>query len=345
MGVLRGLVKPRSICIDNIFFCLHYKLTVLFLFGFSLLVASRQYFGEPIDCEFKDFEHGRLNNYCFAQGTFVRDENAKHAEVGGQHTVDTRVRYCSYYSWVFLALFLQAVLSYIPHYIWKAWEGGRIKALSNEISCPILDERVVEHEAERLSKYFIDNLHTHNGYAYKYFLCELLNLINIVGQILFMNRFIGEGFQLYGIYVLFMDHNDMEKRIGQLFPMRTICTFERYGLTGAKEELEGICYLTHNLLNEKIYGFLWFWMHFVAAISILVIIYRTATLCICSYRCFMLRVLSHPNDADEIREVYKKLQIGDWLLLLLLEQNVNSQVYKALISRVAESPQADVSNS
>ncbi|AIK25720.1 Vinx5 [Hyposoter didymator ichnovirus] len=228
--------------------------------------------------------------------------------------------------------------------MWKAWEGGRIKALSSKISCPILDDDIVEKEAERLSKYFIKNFHTHNGYAYKYFMCELLNLINIGGQILFMDRFIGEGFQLYGIYVVFMNREDMEKRVGELFPIRTICMFEKHSLTGRKEELEGICLLTHNLLNEKIYGFLWFWMFFIAAMSILTIVYRIATLLIPSYRLYVFGLLSHIKNADEIRAVYKKIQIGDWFLLLLLQKNVNPQVYRALISRLAESPRPDVSN-
>ncbi|BAF45759.1 viral innexin-g1.1 [Ichnoviriform fugitivi] len=340
MSALRGLVKPRSTHIDNIFFCFHYKFTVLFLLAFSILVASRQYFGEPIECEFDEYENGKLNNYCFVKATFVREQNTKDAEVGGKPT--ETVRYYGYYSWVFLTLFLQAVFFYVPHYLWKAWESGRVKALSHEIGCLTLDEDVVVKEAQRLSKYFFNNLHTHNGYFYKYFVCELLNMINIVGQIFFMNRFIGEGFQFYGIYILSMNHDDVEKLIGQLFPMKTICTYEKYSLTGRNDILEGICLLTHNPLNEKIYGFLWFWMHFVALMTLLSLLYRIATLSSSSYRLHILRLFSHIDDADMTQAAYKKLQIGDWFLLLLLEKNVNAQVFKALLLRLASYP--DVSD-
>lgn len=44
-GCIKSLVKLESICIDNNVFRLHYKITVIVLITFSLLVNSRQYFG------------------------------------------------------------------------------------------------------------------------------------------------------------------------------------------------------------------------------------------------------------------------------------------------------------
>lgn len=49
-GSVRSLMKVDRFCIDNNVFRLHYKATVIFLIGFSLLVTSNQYFGDPIDC-------------------------------------------------------------------------------------------------------------------------------------------------------------------------------------------------------------------------------------------------------------------------------------------------------
>lgn len=340
---LRHLAKLGSIHIDNIFFCFHYKLTVLLLFAFSILFTLRRYFGEHISCQFDDYKSGELNTYCFRGGTYVRDEIPKHVEVGGEHTMDDQVRYCRYYGWVATVLLLQACCFYIPRYLWEACEGGRIEALSNGITSPILDDDVVENGAERLSKYFLANFHTHNRYAYQYFACELLNLINVIGQIFFMHRFIGEGYQFYGLYFLFLDRNDMENRIGQLFPIKTICGFEKYSRTGVKEKVEGVCLLTINMLNEYAYAFLWLWMHFVAIISILLIIHRVATMSISRWRLFVLRLLCSMTDPHDIHAVYEKLQIGDWFLLLLLEKNINPQVFKALMSRLANSPQPDVS--
>ena len=49
-GQVKSLVKLDDICIDNNVFRLHYKVTGVILIMASLLVTSRQYIGDPIDC-------------------------------------------------------------------------------------------------------------------------------------------------------------------------------------------------------------------------------------------------------------------------------------------------------
>lgn len=34
-----------------------------------------------------------------------------------------------YYQWVFLVLLVQAFMFYLPRFVWKVWEGGRIHLL------------------------------------------------------------------------------------------------------------------------------------------------------------------------------------------------------------------------
>lgn len=45
--------KPPTI-IDNLVFRLHYRGTFIILVACSLMVTSKQYFGDPIDCISKD---------------------------------------------------------------------------------------------------------------------------------------------------------------------------------------------------------------------------------------------------------------------------------------------------
>ena len=47
---VRGFLKLDAVWIDNNVFRLHYKATVLVFVTASLLVTSRQYIGDPIDC-------------------------------------------------------------------------------------------------------------------------------------------------------------------------------------------------------------------------------------------------------------------------------------------------------
>ena len=53
-GQVKSLIKLEAVCIDNNVFRLHYKATVLILVVASLLVTSRQYIGDPIDCLVED---------------------------------------------------------------------------------------------------------------------------------------------------------------------------------------------------------------------------------------------------------------------------------------------------
>ena len=70
-GPLKSLIKLESVCIDNNVFRLHYKATVVFLVGFSLLVTSRQYIGDPIDCIVEGVPSGIMDTYCWIHSTFT----------------------------------------------------------------------------------------------------------------------------------------------------------------------------------------------------------------------------------------------------------------------------------
>jgi len=80
---------------------------------------------------------------------------------------------------------LQGVLFYVPHWFWKNWEGGKIKRISEGLrgsTAKGLEERRDKHD--RLVRYIKCALHTHGGYAFGYFFCEILNFVNVVSRIL-----------------------------------------------------------------------------------------------------------------------------------------------------------------
>ena len=45
-------------------------------------------------------------------------------------------------------------------------------------------------------------IYSHNLYVYKFILCELLNLVNVFGQMWLMDVFFGGQFTLYGLEVV-----------------------------------------------------------------------------------------------------------------------------------------------
>jgi hypothetical protein len=101
---------------------------------------------------------------------------------------------------------LQGVLFYIPHWCWKNWEGGKIKSISQGLrgaTARGLEERRDNHD--RLVRYINCALHTHGGYAYGYFFCEILNFVNVVSGILRTVSVIYNG--VSPVYVLWKGKN------------------------------------------------------------------------------------------------------------------------------------------
>ncbi|OAD55525.1 Innexin shaking-B [Eufriesea mexicana] len=69
---LKSLIKISHVHIDTAVFRLHYSFTVILLISFSLIVTTRQYVGNPIDCiHSKDLPEDVLNTYCWIHSTYT----------------------------------------------------------------------------------------------------------------------------------------------------------------------------------------------------------------------------------------------------------------------------------
>jgi hypothetical protein len=346
-GSVKGLLKIDSVCIDNNIFRLHYKATVIILVAFSLLVTSRQYIGDPIDCIVDDVPLNIMDTYCWIYSTFTIPnrlggrigKDVVQPGVASHVDGEDEVKYHKYYQWVCFVLFFQAMFFYLPRYMWKTWEGGRIKMLVLDLNCPIISEECKTDRKKLLTDYFVSNLHTQNFYAVRFFLCEFLNFVNVIAQIFFMDYFLEGEFSTYGSDVLRFTEMEPEERedpMARVFPKVTKCTFHKYGPSGSIQKLDGLCVLPLNIVNEKIYVFLWFWFLFVAVLSGLNLVYRTAVVVMPKFRLLLLRARSRLAPQDEVETITKKCQIGDWFVLYQLGKNIDPLIFKELVSDLAK---------
>lgn len=107
-GSVKGLLKLDQVCIDNNIFRLHYKATVIILIAFSLLVTSRQYIGDPIDCIVDEIPLGVMDTYCWIYSTFtipnrlvgLAGRDFVQPGVVGHVDGTDEVKYHKYYQWV-----------------------------------------------------------------------------------------------------------------------------------------------------------------------------------------------------------------------------------------------------
>ena len=112
---LKHLVKVSHVHIDSTIFRLHYTFTVTCLLAFSLMVTTRQYVGNPIDCvHTNDIPEDVLNTYCWIHSTYTIPSafwkrigiDVAHPGVDKSIDPDER-RYHKYYQWVCFCLFFQ----------------------------------------------------------------------------------------------------------------------------------------------------------------------------------------------------------------------------------------------
>ena len=76
---------------------------------------------------------------------------------------------------------MQAILFYVPRWLWRTWEGGKLEALKMDLHVGVQTEVDREEKEELIVDYLERNIWNHNHWAYKYFFCEILALVNVIG--------------------------------------------------------------------------------------------------------------------------------------------------------------------
>jgi hypothetical protein len=182
--------------------------------GYSLIVTMKTYAGDPIDCihnkEGEDWGD-YLDWFCFIHGTqslkYPR-KGVAHDTVGFFDCIDEAgnekpgtdcIEEHPHYLWVALVVLIQAGISYLPHYLWYSWEGGRMKQmLSNLLEKPKffhenkdgmcrisnLSQGAGYHVCssgnsltEELATNYIDSIGDNSYYAFKFSIAEWLCLL------------------------------------------------------------------------------------------------------------------------------------------------------------------------
>lgn len=93
-----------------------------------------------------------------------------------------------------------------------------------DLNCPVVNEECKDERKKILVDYFVDNLNRHNFYAFRFFICEALNFINVVGQIYFMDFFLDGEFSTYGSDVVKFTEMEPEERAD---PMARVSTYQK----------------------------------------------------------------------------------------------------------------------
>ncbi|KAG7209563.1 hypothetical protein KM043_015640 [Ampulex compressa] len=370
-SVLKNHVKLKvaedATTIDNIVFKLHYRATFLILVGATLLVTGRQFIGEHIRCMTSSgvAEHV-INTYCFFTTTYtvVKHLNATAVEQGeiphpgvGPAGKNDPIVHHAYYQWVPFVLFFQAILFYLPHYFWRSIEGGRLKLLVSGLHMSslalnedplILDSgTTVPSKQEREEKIgeirtaFINRLHLNRPWAYYLTLCELLNFMNVILQIYLTDWFLGGAFLDLGRVVSEARFDGKMDPLDVVFPKVTKCIFHKYGPSGTIQKHDALCVMALNIVNEKIYTFLWFWFIILATLTCLGLVWRIIAMFLHDRSTRFNRIvfaMACPGKYNpwNVLKVTHEYYFGDWLFLYYIAKNLDNYVFKELLQKLAE---------
>jgi len=342
-GLIKARYRGAKADIDSPFFKLHYRTTATLFFVCCLLVTANDLIGSTISCFGPDgVPGGLLNTYCWIMSTFsVPGSGGAHPGLGpetGEETVH------AYYQWVPFVLFLQGVMFYIPHYLWKAFEHKKIDKITSGVRGKTLANNADSRRdsLEDLINYLWETKGTHNMYAFKYLFCDLLNVVNVIGQIYFINFFLGGVFMTYGTEVIdFMNMDDANRTdpMMKVFPRVTKCTFHHYGPSGTVNKKDALCILGLNIINEKIYVTLWFWLVILACLTAIYLIYVVAILAVPALRNGMVsrkgRDREHKDHAYHL-VTNASVGVGDWFMIFLVSRNMDSTMYNMFLEEITE---------
>lgn len=113
-----------------------------------------------------------------------------------------------------------------------------------------------------LARYIVKARGEQVGWAASYIMAELGNLLMVLLNMYLTDIFLRKEFSTFGPKVLNLIELDPETRddpMTKVFPRITKCTISTFGPSGSVVVYDALCVLSSNIMNEKIFTFLWFW--------------------------------------------------------------------------------------
>jgi len=345
---------------SNTVFKLFTKVTVGLCVVASILVASSEYLGSPITCQTSNgkIDDGVYNAYCWIHGGKKIPETSKNIYkcFSNQPNLENDgANDTLYYQWVVFMLAINAMLFKIPHLLWESFEGGIMKKFHSGkgLKSDLMnDDGDMEKHLQTHIAYF-KKLSKKSGKNMTYYAqfqtCQLLNIIMLVLNFWATNQFLGTtesgGFSSYGSDVVNFLTADVWDSTNpgpmcQTFPTVVGCEFSTVGAAGSRQTETGVCILSQNIINEKIYLFLWFWFVLLGVASGIQLIFEIAVLSMGAVRSWLMERQFDGTDDQQMKDFVQNLGLGDWFVLYQIGKNTNEEFFHTFIKKLS-SPKAD----
>jgi len=353
-GQIQSQFATKEVNSTNTTFKLISKITFgLFIFA-SIIVGGTEFFAKPITCEVGSSNLGQdfVQDYCWIHGTKyipkekkITDCAYKTPEEGADDT-----NYLGYYQWVIFMLVISALLFKIPHWIWRTYEGGLMKEFFSGKGL----KAKLDAKDEKLDNLIIDFGYykkmkgQHNAYYYVFQFCQLLNIAMLALNWWATDAFLGGNFISYGSDVIYFNSlkkydRDQGIQSGTLFdpmcnafPTKVSCDVRSGSTAGASNNANTLCILAQNIINQKIYLFLWFWFVLMFVVSALQFIFEIAMVAIPSFRSFVIARQTGAFISQGMKNyIERDCNHGDWFILHQIGKNTNRDLFYRFLEKLS----------
>jgi len=354
-----SFLELNQVSIDNWAFKLFYKFSTTILVFCSVLTTAKQFFGSPIQCDGGSaaggVEKDVLESYCWMYSTWNvppqykgacsrgMDLNGVSVEEWNQHR--TSIVYNSYYQWVPLYLIFLAVIFYLPRLFWLMMEGGLMKFFGKGTTTRFIEDQ--EEKKDILVNFFSKNIHNkYNVYFFGFIGCEVMNLVIVLVQFALTNtflhyRFIGYGPKVMSYYRLPEEEQKEHKNpMCDTFPRIASCNYWRWGAGGQQENINAVCVLALNMINDKVFLILWWWFFFIALIGVIRLVYRMIQIKSSYVRFHLInmrmnRYFKRSAKIIKIENFVTQCKLGDWFVLYQLSKNLNRPFFMDFLTHLS----------
>ncbi|TRY77268.1 hypothetical protein TCAL_13664 [Tigriopus californicus] len=322
----------------------------------SALCLATQYFGDPIVCSFTtDVAVDLAKQYCWIHGSSLISSKYKELDCvtrQDQYPDPKDAPTTAYYQWIPFVLLLHSAIFAIPAKIWSSLENGLLDDLiSKETrkSTLLSDGEEFRKEKETLITRFNSLLH-HNDFYYAYYcMCEILNLVGLIFNFVITDKILNGKFHHYGFDVMTYLQTPAQLQgfnpMCDTFPTTVSCEFKYVAPTGGLTTANGFCILSQNIVNEKVFLFLYFWYICLFIVSGINLFYHASVWFINESRVKVLEIrLRGRFGRLQVRSALVNFYIGDWFILTRIASNTNRFFFQEFLADLIKNDQLNTRN-
>ena len=330
---------------------LNHRFIPMILTFFAFFITFKLYFLKSISCYAPttiggiNFEN-YMENYCYSHRTYSLPLDVEITHKDSFWNTMDRDNMVSYYQFVPLVLCLQGIMFALPFVLWSYFTysktGVDLEKLivfankatyksekeRDKLVCHVVNSitgMLFMHRDYRTGKYammqrrwlsrFVPSKRLGNWIYIYYLFIKVLDITNIIGQIYFIQLFLkmGNTYTFYG-YELLRDiiaGRNWQQTL--IFPLVTFCRPTVRNM-GTDNSILVQCVLPINMLNEKIYIFIWWLFVFALFTSCFKLVQWIFVLCIRpSQRSLIKRSLKITNHYSDLPGSNEKKVFNDFV--------------------------------